>query len=132
MNKFLYFSIILVMFLSIAGCATKQNLPLVFGQAHTVGISISGTTTQQGGEFTLGYKDWNFAIVPVTVSQANGGNSQITATAGTHQDALSVLGQFNVKAKGGVQSEVGLGKFFATGMAANKLADGFAAKLGKK
>ncbi|MHC4183105.1 MAG: hypothetical protein ACYSR0_07135 [Planctomycetota bacterium] len=131
MNKFLCFSVVLVMFLSVAGCATKQNLPLVFGQAHTVGLSISGTTTQQGGEFTLGYKDWNFAIVPATVSQADGGNSQITATADTHQDALSVLGQFNVKTKGGVQSEVGLGKFFATGMAAKTLADGFAAKLGK-
>jgi hypothetical protein len=131
MNKFLYFSIILVMFLSIAGCATKQNLPLVFGQAHTVGISMSSSATQQGGEFTLGYKDWNFAIVPVTVSQADGGNTQIqsTATEDFH-DALSVLGQFDVKASA-TQRDVGLGKFFATGMAAKTLADGFAAKLAK-
>ncbi len=129
MNKFLYFSIILVMFLSIAGCATKQNLPLVFGQAHTVGISMSSNISQQGGEFTLGYKDWNFAIVPVTVSQADGGNTQIKAVATEqHQDALSVLGQFDVKAKEG---DVALGKFFATGMAASKLADGFKAKLSK-
>ncbi len=129
MNKLFYFSIILVMFLSIAGCATKQNLPLVFGQAHTVGISMSSNVSQQGGEFTLGYKDWDFAIVPVTIGQADGGNTQIKAVATEqHQDALSVLGQFDVKAKEG---EVGLGKFFATGMAAKKLADGFAAKLSK-
>ena len=129
MNKFLYFSIILVMFLSVAGCASKQNLPLVFGQAHTVGISMSSTVSQQGGEFTLGYKDWDFAIVPVTIGQGDGTNTQIKAVATEqHQDALSVLGQFNVETKG---SEVGLGKFFATGMAASKLADGFKAKLSK-
>ena len=127
------------MFLSVAGCATKQNLPLVFGQAHTVGISMSSNVSQQGGEFTLGYKDWNFAIVPVTVAQADGANSQITSTSNETEtddftDALSVLGQFNVKAKAkdGAKGEVGLGKFFATGMAAVKLSEGFAAKLGLK
>ncbi len=120
------------MFLSVAGCATKQNLPLVFGQSQTVGISMSSNVTQQGGEFTLGYKDWNFAIVPVVVNQENVANPLIMSTATDgFQDALSVLGQFDVKAKGGAQSEVGLGKFFATGMAAVKLAEGFATKLGK-
>ncbi|MHC4183107.1 MAG: hypothetical protein ACYSR0_07145 [Planctomycetota bacterium] len=133
MNKFFYFSIILVMFLSVAGCASKQNLPLVFGQSHTVGLSMSSNVSQQGGEITLGYKDWDFAIVPVTIGQGDDGtNTQIKAVATEqHQDALSVLGQFNVETKGGVQSEVGLGKFFATGMAAKTLADGFKAKLSK-
>ncbi|MCL1037360.1 hypothetical protein L2750_09350 [Shewanella submarina] len=112
------------------GCATNGvNMPLVFGQSHTVGVSMSGTTADQGVDLTVGYKDKDIAIVPVTVKQANGDSTLIKSTAENHQDALSVLGQFelNTDAK---QAEVGLGKFFATGLAAKKLADGFAHKMG--
>ena len=88
---------------SLIGCATNQSLPLLFG---------------------------------VSVPQADGNNTQLSSTV-PHQtlagaeakDAFSVLGQFEVDSNGR-QVEVGLGKFFATGLAAQKLADGFACKLG--
>ena len=81
---------------------------------------------------TLGYKDRNFAIIPVTVKQAGGDSTQVSAKAGDNfEDALSVLGQFEVNAKA-ANTGVSLGKFFATGVAAQKLSDGFASKLGKE
>lgn len=58
---------------------------------------------------------------------------RIVSTKNGDEDALSVLGQFQVDASAGSdQSGVGLGRFFATGSAASRLADGFAAKLGSK
>jgi len=116
----------------LGGCATSNtNLPLVFGQSHTVGLSIGGSATDQGVDLTLGYKDKNVAIVPVTIKQRDGNSTQIKANATKdHLDALSVLGQFELKSDA-TQANVGLGKFFATGMAAKTLADGFKAKLSK-
>ena len=49
---------------------------------------------------------------------------------GVSSNSLSVLGQFEVDAQA-AGPKVGLGKFFATGLAADKLADGFSAKLSK-
>ena len=110
--------------------ATNPNMPLIFGQSHTVGVSIGGSAIDQGVELTLGYKDKDIAIVPVTVKQADGSSTSVKSTAGDgHQDALSVLGQFELNSDA-KQGEVGLGKFFATGLAAKRLADGFAHKLG--
>jgi hypothetical protein len=128
MRKALLISVIV----ALSGCSTYSNSPLIFGQAHIVGISISGSAPEQKGEFVLGYKDADIAIVPVSVRQQNGDSTQLKATATKeHQDALSVLGQFSVDASTEVKTTtVGLGKFFATGMAAKKLADGFAAKMG--
>lgn len=119
-------------------CACQTSPTLVFGQSHTVGISIGGSASDTGAELTLGYKDRDVAIVPVAIVPAKGTtgttqmvNSTVGSASGTGQDsdALSVLGQFEVSA--GAQSQnVGLGKFFATGLAAQKLADGFSCKLG--
>ncbi len=118
--------------LILGGCGEWKNPPLLFGQSQSVGITISGSTTDQGAELTLGYRDRNFAIIPVTVRHGSGDSTQIIADAGAgFQDALSVIGQFEVNAKAQTP-EVSLGKFFATGIAAQKLADGFAAKLGYK
>ncbi len=115
------------------GCASpKANIPLVFGQSHTVGISIGGSAADQGVDFTLGYKDKDIAIVPVTIEQKDGGNTQIKAKAEVgHEDALSVFGQFELNSDT-KQANVGLGKFFATGLAAKVLADGFKEKLAKE
>ena len=47
------------------GCASpKANIPLVFGQSHTVGISIGGSAADQGVDFTLGYKDKELWVSP--------------------------------------------------------------------
>ncbi len=124
-----------------AGCATKGD-HLVFGQSHTVGITVTGPASGSGAEFTLGYKDRNVAIVPVTTTSADGTRMQLKAEGESDVDAFSVLGQFSVDsgqnftaasgasgaAPGSIQA--GLGKFFATGMAARNLADGFAKQMG--
>ncbi|HQR51731.1 MAG TPA: hypothetical protein PLZ79_00560 [Burkholderiales bacterium] len=122
---------------TLLGCATNQSLPLLFGQTQTVGITINAAPQEQSAELTLGYRDRDIAIVPVSVPQPDGSNTQLSSTvphetlAGAEaKDAFSVLGQFEVDSNAR-QVEAGLGKFFATGLAAQKLADGFACKLGK-
>ena len=127
-----YSTFVVLSGLVLSGCATTENMPLVFGQSQTVGITIGGSATDQGAEFTLGYKDKNFAVVPVTVKQKDGNSTQVRAQASAgFEDALSVLGQFEVTSSTN-SNNVGLGKFFATGNAAKTLADGFSSKLSGK
>jgi hypothetical protein len=122
-----------LLLLLLAGCAYNQNPPLVFGQAQSVGITINASTTTQGGELTLGYRDIDMAIIPATTTQAGGAVTQVqgvvTDGSANSTDALSVLGQFQVNTQAAAP-QASLGKFFATGVAAQKLADGFAANLG--
>ena len=123
--------------LTLAGCASAPGTTmLVFGQTQTVGISVGGSVPDQGAMFTLGYQDRNFAIGPATVAQAGGGATQVLSSVPDADgrpatDALSVLGQFEVRSgsDGSGKVDVGLGKFFATGLAAQKLADGFKARI---
>ena len=127
MRKIGLFSI----FALLTGCSTVENMPLIFGQSQTVGISISSSAADQGGEFTLGYKDRDIAIVPVTVKQSNGDSTLVKSTVSNSQDAMSVLGQFEINTGTHANNaNVGLGKFFATGVAAQQLATGFKKKLG--
>ena len=124
-------SVLCIVIAVASSCADIKNPPLLFGQTQSVGISVSASAPDQGGELTIGYKDRNFAVIPVTVAQKDGASTQIKSTAGNeHQDALSVLGQFEVSASA-PEGAASLGKFFATGNAANKLADGFKDKLKK-
>jgi len=119
--------------MTVTGCASDHDLPLVFGASNTIGISIGGSLPEQGGDFTIGYKGQDFAIVPVTVVQSDGAEQQIGADVrgDKFQDAFSVLGQFEAAAsQTSTGSKTGLGKFFATGVAAKKLSDGFAKRLG--
>ncbi len=112
-----------------SGCSTSGNTMLVFGQSQTVGITIGASATDQGADFTLGYRDKNFAIVPVTVRNADGSTTLVRSAFGTgFDDALSVLGQFELSTSSKT-ADVGLGKFFATGSAAKTLADGFRDKI---
>jgi hypothetical protein len=111
------------------GCATPDNLPLMFGQANTLGITINGSTASQGGEFTLGYRGADVAIVPVTSKQPNGATGSIASKNNGATDALSVLGQFQANSNTNIGGSVGLGTFFATGMAATELATGYMHQL---
>ncbi|WP_374310505.1 hypothetical protein [Methylocella sp.] len=117
----------------LCGCAQSGNTPLLFGQTQTVGITANGSTTQQAAELTLGYRDFNVALVPVAVSTPSGELIPVRGSVGGQQagDAYSVLGQFSVDARSQAPSAK-LGKFFATGLAAQKLADGFSAQLSNK
>jgi hypothetical protein len=127
---------------SLCSCAAQTNMPLIFGQQHTVGISIGGSATDQGAELTIGYKDRDIAIVPVALQTTDGTYQQYSAitsgsvddsgnvTVNGDKDAFSVLGQFSVDTKSS-QPQATLGKFFATGIAARRLADGFACNIGQ-
>ncbi len=119
---------------ALSGCANSDGLPLIFVDTNTVGLTIAGAATEYGGELTLGYKSKSFAIVPVTIRNKDGSVTLVTSAAkdaeGGGDNALSVFGQFNLDAEA-AKVGVGLGRFFATGLAADKLADGFKEKLSK-
>jgi hypothetical protein len=117
----------------LAGCATGNGEhPLMFGSSNVVGLSMGGNVTETGGEFVFGYKGNNFAIVPV--SAVNQGTEEFIGSGlsdGSFRDTFSVIGQF--AAEGGKLpkgANAGLGKFFATGFAAQNLAIGFSKKMG--
>lgn len=120
----------------VVGCSAQDTPFLVFGQQQTMGLDITANPSEQAASLTLGYKDRNIAIIPVA-GKSGGGYELLGATnddggdAGDHNDAYSPFGQFHMDTgtKGAVS--VGLGKFFATGIATQKLADGFKAKLSK-
>lgn len=101
------------------GCSS-QHAPLVFGQAHSVGIAVGTNPANQTPEITVGYKDVDIAIVP-TVYDGNGQLIQGAVDGGF--DAYSTFGHFSTTAA--TTTGVGLGKFFATGNAAVALGAGF-------
>jgi hypothetical protein len=109
--------------------ATAKSL--VFAEYVTFGFIMSGSATESGASVTLGYKDHDFAVVPSVARQHDGHATPLLGHTGAHSDALSVLGQFGADVKNNQDGnlDVGLGKFFATGLAAKVLADGFAVKL---
>jgi hypothetical protein len=112
--------------LTSGGCSIPENQPLVFVQAHTLGISATTTGSSATPELTLGFRDLDLALVPVvtnnTLLQSNAGS-------GNNPDAYSVLGQFSVNTAAGTSPNVGLGTFFSTGGAARSLATGFSHQL---
>lgn len=132
MNKVLWIATMWAVAILVSGCATNTGR-LIFAQSNTAGIDIGTSASTQGADFVLGYKGMNLAIVPVTVSQSDGSTEQIGASATKgHSDALSTFGQFSINSNTDAKSpQIGLGKFFATGQAAKRLADGYAAKFGK-
>lgn len=118
---------------AVAACGNLEATHLVFGQEQSVGLTIAGSGPQQDAELTLGFKDKNIAVVPVAVKDANG---QVVLTARTDSgpglgisDSFSTIGQFELDTGKSTAVSVGLGKFFATGNAAQTLAQGFADRL---
>jgi hypothetical protein len=116
----------------LAGCYQTNNPPLFFAQAHTLGVGVHTSTTQQSADLTVGYKDFDVAIVPVSATDSSGQVVPLTGSSGggNSRNALSVLGQFNANAATATPA-VNFGTFFATGLAADKLADGFSDHLAK-
>jgi hypothetical protein len=117
---------------ALAGCATGNGeAPLVFGSTNVLGVSIGGSVADTGGEFVVGYKGLDLAVIPVSAVQS-GTEKFIGATAGSgHADSYSVIGQFSAEAgRSADGANAGLGKFFATGIAARNIASGFARKMG--
>src|SRR5579871_115467 len=120
--------------LALSACSAPIEPPLVFYQATTVGISATASAAQASPEISLGYRDTDVAVVPVTTATGEhirSKNPNTTNGKGKFEDALSVFGQFQVDTGAGAQqANVGLGKFFATGIAAEQLAVGFKYKEG--
>lgn len=116
---------------ALAGCTTaQQGMPLIFARTQNVGVSVAASVPDQGAHLTIGFADRNIAIVPTTSPQGvaiRGVTPE--SSGGQFQDALSVLGQFEVTAKGSSSVEAGLGTFFSTGIAARNLAEGFRDRL---
>ena len=121
--------------LVVAGCGNVDSAHLVFGQQQTVGLEISATAPEQGASLTLGFSDRNIAIIPVAAKVGEDDYIRLGATNATtdgdSNDAFSTIGQFELSTGKDGTASVGLGKFFATGLAAQFLADGFKAKLAK-
>lgn len=119
--------------IALAGCATGSEAPLLFGSNKVFGVSIGGSATDTGGEFVVGYKGQDVAVVPVS-TVASGDETFVGAIAPNgYQDSYSVLGQFHADTKKPKKgANAGLGKFFATGNAAQNLATGFKDKMGAK
>lgn len=116
---------------ALAGCEALPQNPVIFGQGTSVGITIGQSPTTQTPEFILGYKDANIAYLP-TVAVDGAGNltdlgGKMKVGSDEFKETYSVLGQFEVNGETDPSKpSIGLGKFFATGNAAVKLAAGFA------
>ena len=121
----------------LAGCAEGHNShPLVFGTATTLGVSV-GATAASGGtpELTVGFKRAEIAIVPTTVPAKDLSNPDKQKIRGlgegttNPEDALSTFGSFESDT---TTNSVGIGTFFATGVAAQRLAEGIKCKFADK
>jgi len=121
--------ILLALVLPAGGCSIPENQPLIFVQAHTLGISASTTGSSATPELTLGFRDLDLALVPVIANGKLVQSNAIDAQGHSFPDAYSVLGQFNVNTAAGAAPNVGLGTFFATGGAARELGTGFSKQL---
>jgi len=117
----LYASGALLLSLATAGCTATERPPLVFIQAHTLGITANASGAQATPELTIGYRDVDVALVPVHLGQS--------VTHDGARDAYSVIGQFNTGTELGVTRTASLGKFFATGLAARNVSLGFKEQL---
>lgn len=124
--------VVLVISLVLTGCATGPDTPLIFGASNTVGISIGASAREQGVDFVVGYKGQDFAMVPVTAVKPDGGSLQLggTVQGNDFKDAFSVFGHFSLNAGSEVAKRQSIGKFFATGLAASNLSEGYREKLG--
>lgn len=125
----------------LAGCGNADSVHLVFGQQNVVGLDITASAPEQGGSLSLGFKDKNIAVIPVAVESGtlkDGSKYKLLGSTNKESadkrrsDAYSTLGQFELNSGKDGSLSVGLGKFFATGIAAQKLAEGFQYRLGKK
>ncbi|GEM_PF-6084253 len=120
--------------LLLAACEEHAGNPVVFGQTQALGITLGQSPTTQAPEFVFGFKDANIAILPtVAVSPTNemielGGTAKFPGQ--EFNETYSVLGQFNNETPTQIgEGKVVLGKFFATGIAAQKLSAGFACSV---
>ena len=118
---------------AITACsALPHNDVLIFGTETTVAVDVGSSATNGGTpEITIGYKREEAVWMPLL---ANGRHSRSPPTTGTmytangadgkEKDAYSVFASFGAELEGGTgEAKVGLAQFFATGIAAQRLAN---------
>jgi hypothetical protein len=106
----------------LSGCNTIDP-PLIFGKMDTFGLSASATAPDQGGTVTLGYRSAKLAIVPVTAHSADGSVEVLTERrAGANSGAFSTFAHFEASAAAVPGVKACLGDTFATGLAAQAIA----------
>lgn len=121
----------------LAGCEASDSSPLFFGQTIDLGIVVGTSPTGTTPQITVGLKQQDTAIVPTVVplDERLPGDDRIThdrqiirssgKTVGDqfpNDDSMSVFGSFSNKT---TVNGVTIGVFFATGLAAQNLSDGF-------
>lgn len=107
--------------------ASKVLPPLVFGQYDMVGLNAAYSGTPSTFDLALGYSGRNIAIMPLFGEGKNGFES-LGSGAGDTKDAFSVVGQFAADTATNAP-DVGLNRFFATGVAAQKLSEGLRSRI---
>ena len=100
--------------------------PLVYMRSDVVGFDIGGSAAEQGAQFTFGYSGRNLAMIPVASLGAGGKTASLSgqeSPGSKSKDTYSVFGQFKSSTET-ARLGFGLERFFATGVAAQNLADG--------
>ncbi len=111
----------IVIILSIlSGCSDPSHAPLFFSQTQTLGIGVGSGNAGGPADVTVGFRSQNVAVVP-TVAGLEEQPGRIEANAGGNTDALSTFGSFESNAS---SEGVGIGQFFATGLASQRIATG--------
>lgn len=125
--------------LSMQACFTVPMAPLVYGSKTTGGLDIStGGSANPTVSVSIGYKRDDVALVPVAVREDSAeGDEKLTlvgsrSDARAIQDSMSVFGIFEGRGMGntaaqGTGANANAANYFSTGLAAQKLAQGFGA-----
>jgi hypothetical protein len=110
--------------LFLSGCGSTY--PLVFADKTTVGLEVSGG--EGVPELVFGFKTKSVAIVPIAVRRkdGSGGVAEIVPIQGEAgggiKDAYSTFGNFTFDSDvNATTASLGLGRFFATGVAAQEI-----------
>lgn len=125
--------------LTLTGCASSpHNDVLIFGTETTLALDVGASAASGGSpEITVGYKRKEAVWMPLL---ANAKDAKATPPAGqlykgkgdkpNNEDAYSVFASFGAQLEGKAGgAKVGLAQFFATGIAAQKLASNPASVL---
>ncbi len=129
MKKVMVLVSALVMVICFTGCA---EMPLMFSTGTNYGLDTKVNAKTGDSEFGIGYQRVENAVVPVTMESDNDSREQVVSTMTTYGpdgikkvketiDGLSTYGSF---AGDGAQNGDGIGTEFATGSAAQRLAQG--------
>ena len=115
--------------LVVAGCNRNRD-NLLFVDTNVLGVQATAGGAQ-GTSARLGYANLSVAKVPIVArDEVTGHPHQLTVNRGGigNSGTYSVFAQFDANNTG---QNVGLGRFFATGFAAQALAEGWQDRLAK-